>query len=325
MKAIVYRRYGTPDVLELAEVSKPIPHANEVLVRAHAACLNSWDVDFLKGASFMARVWGGLRRPKHPILGTDIAGEVEAVGEQVTTFHPGDVVFGEVSKRFLSIGWGAFAEYACVRENSMAIKPPSMTFEEAASIPQVAALALGGLRYNEDIQPTQSVLINGAEGGVGTFAIQIAKTFGAEITGVGHTDKLDILRSIGADRITDYTQEGVTQNDQRYDLIRDVAAYRPPLDYKRALSRRGAYCVIGGSQARFFQTMFLGLLVRLFSRKKVGTVGANPNGGVDFILKLFEAGKIVPVIDQRDPLSEVAEAFRYFGEGGVKGKIAITI
>jgi NADPH:quinone reductase-like Zn-dependent oxidoreductase len=234
MKAIVYRRYGTPDVLELAEVPKPMPKANEMLVRIRAASLNSWDADFLKGASFIARVIGGLRRPRHPILGTDIAGEVEAVGEDVTKFHPGDVVFGEVSKRLLSIGWGAFAEYACVRENSMTLKPPNMTFEEAAAIPQVAALALECLHYNGDIQPSQSVLINGAGGGVGTFAVQIAKTFGAEITGVDRTDKLDMLRSIGADHVIDYTQEDFTQNGKRYDLIIDVAAYRPPLDYKRA-------------------------------------------------------------------------------------------
>ena len=259
------------------------------------------------------------------MLGTDIAGVVEAVGQNVTRLEPGDEVFGEVSKRLLSIGWSAFAEYVCARASSMTKKPGGMTFDQAAAVPQVAALALGGLRYNGEIQAGQRVLMNGAGGGVGTFLVQIAKSLGAEVTAVDSTDKLDMLRSLGADHVIDYTQEDFTQNGLLYDLIVDVAAYRSTFDYKRALSTSGAYCVIGGSTARFFQTMFLGFWIRLFSSKRMGAVGAKPNEGVVSIIKLFEAGKLVPVIDRRYPLNEVAEAFRYFGEGHVQGKIIITM
>jgi NADPH:quinone reductase-like Zn-dependent oxidoreductase len=324
MKAIVYQEYGSPDVLELKEVEKPTPKDNEVLVKVHAASVNSWDWDRLRGTPFLTRLWG-LRKPKNKILGTDIAGRVEAVSRNVKQLQPGDEVFGELSRRFISTGWGGFAEYVCARENSMLLKPVSMTFEEAAAIPQAAALALGGLRYNGQIQPGQKVLFNGAGGGVGTFAVQIAKSFGAEVTGVDSTRKLDMLRSIGADHVIDYTQEDFTQSGQHYDLILDVAAYRSIFDYKRALSPKGAYGVIGGSQVRFFQTVFLGPWLSMIGSKKMGAVGAKPNEGLAFMIELFEAGKVVPVIDRRYPLSEVAEAFRYFGEGHVQGKIVITV
>ena len=274
----------------------------------------------------MARLMGGgLLKPRHKILGTDIAGRVEALGRNVKQFQPGDEVFGELSWRFVSLGWGGFAEYACARENSMMSKPARMTFEEAAAVPQVAALALGALRYNGQIQPGQKVLINGAGGGVGTLAIHIAKSFGAEVTGVDSTRKLDMVRSLGADHVIDYTQEDFTKNGQRYDLIIDVAAYRSTFYYKRALSPKGAYGVIGGSQARFFQTAFLGPFISMIGSMKIGAVGAKPNEGLDFLIELFEAGKIVPVIDRSYPLSEVAEAFRYFGEGLVQGKVVITM
>ena len=326
MKAILYHRYGSPDVLELEEVQKPAPRDDEVLVKVHAASVNSWDWDLLRGTPFLARlVGGGLLKPRHKILGTDVAGRVEAVGKNVRRLQPGDEVFGELSWRFISLGWGGFAEYVCDRESSMTIKPAGMTFDEAAAIPQVAALALGGLRYNGQIQHGQKVLINGAGGGVGTFAVQIAKYFGAEVTGVDSTSKLDMVRSLGADHVIDYTQEDFTRNGQRYDLIIDVAAYRSTFDYKRALSPKGAYGVIGGSQARFFQTTFLGPWISMIGDKKLGTVGAKPNQGLAFIIELFEAGKVVPVIDRRYPLAEVAEAFRYFGEGHVQGKIVITM
>ncbi len=326
MKAIVYTKYGSPDVLELKEVEKPTPKEDEVLIKVHAASINSWDWDLLRGTPFMARLMGGgLLKPKNKILGTDIAGRVEAVGKNVKQLQPGDEVFGELSRRFLSLGWGGFAEYACAHENSMMLKPASMTFEEAAAIPQVAALALGALRYKGKIQKGQKVLMNGGGGGVGTFVIQIAKSFGAEVTGVDSTGKLDMMRSIGADYVIDYTKEDFTKNGQRYDLILDVAAYRSIFDYKRALSPTGVYGVIGGSIARFFQTMFMGPLITIGGSKKMGATGANPNEGLAFILELFEAGKVKPVIDRCYPLSEVPEAFRYFGEGLVKGKIVITV
>ncbi len=324
MKAIVYEKYGPPDVLQLKEVEKPTPKDDEVLVKVHAASINSWDWDLLRGTRFMARL-GGLLKPKNKILGTDIAGRVEAVGRNVTQFSPGDEVFGELSRRLLSLGWGGFAEYACAHENSMMLKPTSMTFEEAAAVPQAALLALQGLRYKGQIQPGQKVLINGAGGGAGTFAVQIAKSFGAHVTGVDSGRKLDMLCSIGADLVIDYTKEDFTKNGQRYDLILDVAAYHSIFDYKRALSPRGVYGVIGGSMARFFQTAFLGPWISMTGSKKMGAVGAKPNEGLAFIIELFEAGKVKPVIDRCYPLSEVADAFQYFEAGHAKGKVVITL
>ncbi|MCZ6616663.1 MAG: NAD(P)-dependent alcohol dehydrogenase [Gammaproteobacteria bacterium] len=323
MKAIVYRNYGSPDVLNLEEVERPSPKDDEVLVKVHAVSLNSFDQDLLAGR-FMTRPMGFLK-PRHRILGTDIAGRIEAAGVNVETLRLGDEVFGEISRRFISAGWGGFAEYVSVRETSMLPKPASMTFEQAAAIPQVGALALGGLRFNGKIQPGQKILMNGAGGGVGTFVLQIARHFGAEVTGVDSAEKLDMVRSIGADHVIDYAREDFTRNGQLYDLILDVAASRSTFAYRRALSPGGAYAVIGGSQRRFFQTVFLGPLISMFGSKKIGAAGAKPNKGLDFILDLFEAGKLVPVIDRTYPLEETADAFRYLGEGRVQGKIVIVV
>lgn len=325
MKAVVYYQYGSADVLTLEEVPMPVPKADEVLVKVHATSINSYDLDVLRGSPFIARIIGGLRKPKRHILGTDIAGVVESIGAAVGQFQPGDDVFGEVSWRFISVGWGGFAEYACARATSMTRKPASLTFEQAAAIPQVAALALGALTYNGQIQPGQKVLINGAGGGVGTIATQVAKSLGADVTGVDSAEKLELVRSLGADQVIDYTKEDFTRNGQRYDLIIDVAAYRSTFDYKRALAPEGAYGVIGGSLARFFQTVFLGPWIRLFSSKKMGSVGSKPNAGSAWLLDLIEAGKVVPVIDRTYPLSELPEAFRHFAGGHVKGKIVITM
>jgi NADPH:quinone reductase-like Zn-dependent oxidoreductase len=321
MKAIVYTEYGSPDVLRLEEVEKPTPKEDEVLVEVHAASVNDWDWGLLRGKPFLNRLLFGLLKPKIKILGCDIAGRVEAVGRNVKQFQPGDEVFGDIS----GCGWGGFAEYVCARENALALKPASMTFEEAAAVPQAAVLALQGLRDKGQIQPGQKALINGAGGGVGTFAVQIAKSFGAEVTGVDSTRKLDMVRSIGADQVIDYTQEDFTQSGQRYDLILDVAAYHSIFDYKRALSPRGIYVMVGGSTARIFQAMFLGPLISMTGSKKMGILMHKPNKDLAFMKELFEAGKVVPVIDGRYPLSEVPEALRYFGEGHAKGKIVITV
>jgi NADPH:quinone reductase-like Zn-dependent oxidoreductase len=320
MKAIVYTKYGPPDVLQLKEIEKPTPKDNEVLVRVHAASVNSWDWDLLRGTPFLIRLWG-LLKPKYKILGADIAGRVEAVGRNVKQIQPGDEVFGDLCE----CGWGGFAEYVCARENALALKPSSMTFEEAAAIPQAAVLALQGIRDKGQIQPGQKILINGAGGGVGTFALQIAKSFGAEVTGVDSTGKLDMMRSIGADQVIDYTQEDFTKNGQRYDLILDVAAYRSIFDYKRALSPRGIYVLVGGSMARIFQTMFLGPWISMTGSKKMGILAYKPNKDLAYIKELFEAGKVKPVIDRRYPLSEGPEALRYFGEGHARGKVVITV
>ncbi|NVM17614.1 MAG: NAD(P)-dependent alcohol dehydrogenase [Candidatus Lokiarchaeota archaeon] len=321
MKAIVYTKYGPPDVLQLKEVEKPAPKDNEVLIEIHAASLNAPDLDYLRGR-FFARFMG-LLKPKFKILGSDIAGRVEAVGSNVKQFQPGDEIFVNT----FSCGFGAFAEYVCVPENALTLKPASMTFEEAATLPSAAIIALQGLRDKREIQPGQKVLINGAGGGTGTFAVQIAKSFGAEVTGVDNTGKLDMLRSIGADHVIDYTQEDFTKSGQHYDLILDVISHRSIFDYRRALSPKGICVIVGGSTTRIFKTMFLAPLISMFGSKKVCIVGWKINKEEDlvFIIELIKAGKVVPVIDKRYPLSEVAEALRYLEEGHFHGKVVITV
>ena len=319
MKAIVYTKYGPPDVLQLKEVEKPTPKDNEVLVKIHAASINSWDWGLLRGTPFMNRLVFGVLKPKTKILGCDIAGRVEAVGRNVKQFQPGDEVFGDIS----GCGMGGFAEYVCARENVLAPKSASMTYEQAAAVPQAAVLALQGLRKGQ-IQPGQKVLINGAGGGVGTFGVQIAKSFGAEVTGVDSTGKLDMVRSIGADQVIDYTKEDFTKSGRRYDLILDVVVYRSIFDYKRALSPKGIFVMIGGSIPRVF---LIALTAPLITRsKKLVILAHKPNSkDLIFMNDLFEAGKVAPVIDRRYPLSEVAEALRYFGKGHVQGKVVITV
>ena len=320
MKAIVFTKYGSPDFLELKEVEKPTPKENEVLIKVHASSINDWDWGLLRGKPFANRVMFGLLKPKK-ILGCDIAGRVEAIGKNVKQFQPGDNVFGDISGG----NWGGFAEYACARENEIALKPVSMSFEEAAAIPQAGALALQSVYDKAQIQSGQKVLINGAGGGAGTFAVQIAKSLGAEVTGVDSTRKLNMMRSIGADHVIDYTQEDFTKNGQCYDLIIDNAAHHSIFDYKRALSPKGIYVMLGGSTARIFQIMFLGPLISMTGSKKLGILMLKPNKDLAFMKELFETGKVKPVIDRRYPLSEVAEALRYFGEGHTKGKVVITL
>jgi NADPH:quinone reductase-like Zn-dependent oxidoreductase len=319
MKAIVYEKYGPPEVLQLKEVEKPSPKEDEVLVKVHAASINYSDWHVLRGESFLLRLMNGLLKPKHKILGDDIAGRVEAVGRNVKQFQPGDEVFG-ISD------FDAFAEYVCVPENALALKPASMTFEEAAAVPMAGITALQGLRDKGQIQSGQKVLINGASGGVGTFAVQIAKSFGAEVTGVCSTKKLDLVRSIGADQVIDYTREDFTKSGQRYDLILAAGGYHPISDYKRALSPEGIYVCPGGSMAQYFQALLLGPLISMMGSKKLGSMYGKPNQkDYVFLIELFEAGKVVPVIDRRYPLSEVPEALRYYGEGHARGKVVITV
>ena len=322
MKAIVYEKYGPPDVLQLKEVEKPTPKDNEILVEVHAASLNAGDLKMLRGDSFIIRVMNGLLKPKHKILGDDIAGRVEAIGRNVKQFQPGDEVFG-ISD------YGAFAEYRCVTEDKLkylVLKPANMSFEEAAAIPMAAIPALQGLRDKGKIQSGQKVLINGASGGVGTFAVQIAKSFGAEVTAVCSTKKLDMARSIGADHVIDYTKEDFTKNGQHYDLILDVAAHHSIFDFKRALSPTGIYVCIGGSMAQYIKAMLLGPLICLLGSKKMGSMFGNPTQkDYSLVIELFEAGKVVPIIDRRFTLSEVAGALRYLEEGHARGKVIITV
>jgi len=321
MKAIVLTRYGSPDYFELKEVAKPNPKDNEVLIKVFAASINSWDWEILIAKPFVNRLMAGLLKPKRiKILGCDIAGLVEAVGKNVKQFQPGDEVFGDLS----SCGWGGFAEYVCARDNALALKPDSMTFEQAAAIPQAGLLALQALRYREQVQSGQKVLFNGAGGGVGTLGMQIAKSFGAEVTGVDSTEKLDIMRSSGADHVIDYTQEDFTKSGKHYDRIIDVKATRSVSDYKRALSHGGVFVMVGGSSSLVNKLLFLGPWISITESKKVGLLLHKANEGIVFMKELFEAGKVVPVIDRSYSLNEVAEALRYYGKGQVKGKIVIN-
>src|SRR6266849_5057656 len=322
MKAIVLTKYGSPDVLHFKEVEKPTPKDNQVLVRVHAASANPLDWHEMRGSPFIARLMGnGLLKPKDSKLGADVAGQVEAVGKDVTQFKPGDEVFGVCN--------GSFAEYACGKEGRLALKPNNNSFEEAAAIPVAAITALQGLRDKGQIQPGQKVLVNGASGGVGTFAVQIAKSYGTEVTGVCSTRNLDMVRKIGADHVVDYTQEDFTKNEQqRYDLIYDAVGNRSVSDYKRAL-KPGGTCAVAGysSMPRLFEHAVVGPLRSKTGNKKVGLMGmAKLNQkDLDFLKELVEAGKIVPVIDRRYPLSETADAIRYLEEGHAQGKVVITV
>ncbi|UCH94622.1 MAG: NAD(P)-dependent alcohol dehydrogenase [Candidatus Aminicenantes bacterium] len=320
MKAIVYTKYGPPDVLQLKEIEKPTPRDNEVLVNVHAVGVNASDWEMLRGKPLYGRFMG-LFKPGKKILGSDIAGRVETVGKNVKQFKPGDDVFGDIFGHM-----GGFAEYVCAPENTLLQKPAGMTFEEAAVLPQAAVIALQGIRDKGQVQPGQKVLINGAGGGAGTFAVQLAKHFGAEVTGVDSTGKLDMLRSIGADHVIDYTREDFTKKGQHYDLILDMVAYRSIFAYKRALSAKGKYYLVGGSMAALFQTLLLGPWIKMAAGKKLSLLGVRANTkDLAFMTELFEAGKVVPVIDKHYPLSKVAEALLYLGQGHAKGKIVITV
>jgi len=322
MKAIVYTKYGSPDVLQLKEVEKPTPKEDEVLIKVHAASANAADWHLLRADPFLVRLDSGLLKPKNQRLGADMAGQVEAIGSNVKEFKVGDEVFGDLS----GCGFGAFAEYVSVPENVLALKPANMSFEEAAAVPMAAVTALQALRDKGEIQSGQKVLINGASGGVGTFAVQIAKSFGAEVTGVCSTGKMDMVRSIGADHVIDYTQEDFTKSGRRYDLILAANGDKSLSDYKRALSPGGIYVVSGGSMAQIFQGMLLGPLMSMTGNKKMGGLLAVPKQkDLAFMKELIEAGKVVPVIDRHYPLSEVPEAIRYLEEGHARGKVVITM
>ncbi len=323
MKAIVYTQYGSPDVLHLAEVEKPAIKDDEVLVKVHAASVNAADWHLLTADIFLVRLMaGGVLKPKNTILGADVAGRVEAVGRNVKQFRPGDEVFGDV----FGHGGGSFAEYVAAPESALVLKPANLSFEQAAAVPLAAVTALQGLRDKGQIQPGQKVLIQGAAGGVGTFAVQIAKAFGAEVTAVCSTRNGGQARSLGADQVIDYTQEDFTRSGQQYDLILAVNGYHPLGAYKRALTPGGIYVMAGGSPAQMFQALLLGPWLSMIGNRKMGGVSAKSNQKDLVIIKeLLEAGKVVPVIDRCYPLSETAEAFRYLGAGHARGKVVVTV
>jgi NADPH:quinone reductase-like Zn-dependent oxidoreductase len=322
MKAVVYYNYGSPDVLKCEEIEKPTAGDNEVLIKVRAASVNPLDWRLMRGMPYIGRIVFGLRKPKITRPGRDVAGQVEAVGRNVTQFKPGDGVFGACR--------GAFAEYACASESALVTKPDNVTFEQAASVPVAAFTALQGLRDKGKIQPGQKVLINGAAGGVGTFAVQIAKSFGADVTGVCSTRNLDMVRSIGADRVIDYTQEDFTKSGQRYDLIFDLMANHSLLACRRVLNPKGIYIGAGvgtggsliGLLARWITAL---VLSRCVSQKVVIFVAKLRKEDLTVLRELIKAGKVTPVIDRRYRLSEVPEAIRYLEEGHARGKVVITL
>ncbi|MBL7077615.1 MAG: NAD(P)-dependent alcohol dehydrogenase [Kiritimatiellae bacterium] len=321
MKAVVMNRYGTPDVLELKDVAKPTPKADEVLVRVHAASVNDWDWGLLHGTPFVNRMVSGLFTPKVRIIGGDIAGCVEAVGGDVSAFEQGDEVYGDLC---LS-GFGAFAEYVCAPEACLVHKPAGMTFEQAAAIPQAGMLAVQGLIDAGRIQSGQTLLLNGAGGGVGTFALQMAKLYEAEITVVDKPGKLEMLRAMGADHVVDYLKEDFTKGDKCYDLILDTKTNRSPLAYTRVLNPNGTYVTVGGSMPRLLQALVVGPFVSRISSKHVRIVSLKPNKDLAYMNELFEAGELVPVIEGPYKLADVPDALRFFGTGDHKGKITVTM
>ncbi|WKJ90773.1 NAD(P)-dependent alcohol dehydrogenase [Methylomonas montana] len=323
MKAIVFETYGSTEVLRMRDVEKPLPKDNEVLVRVHAASVNAADWRMLRADPFLVRFYAGLLKPtKFQTLGADIAGRVEAVGKNVHQFQPGDEVFGDV----FASGFGGFAEYKCARESELVLKPANISFEEAAAVPLAALTALHGLRDKGRIQAGQKVLINGASGGVGTFAVQLAKYFGAEVTAVCSTGKIDLALSLGADHVIDYTQEDFTRSRRQYDLILAVNGNRSIFDYRGALTPSGAYVMAGGSTGQLFQALLLGPWISLIGKQKMGALTSTPNQkDLLFMKALLESGKIKPIIDRHYPLSEVSKAIRYVEEGHAKGKVAIIL
>ena len=320
MKAVVYTRYGPPETLRLEDVDRPRPKDDEVLIKVRAVSVNASDWETLRGKPLYARI-GGPTRPRFRTLGSDIAGRVEQTGPAVTRFRPGDEVFGDNLAQM-----GGFAEYVCAREKALAAKPTGMSFAEAAAIPQAGVIALQGIRSKGNVQPGQHVLINGAGGGAGSFAVQLAKLAGAEVTGVDRTGKLDFMRSLGADHVVDCTREDFTRTGDRYDLVLDVAAHRSVFDYRRALAPGGRYLYVGGSVSTLLQVLIVGPLIGRTAGKKARLLLVQPNPrDLAAVAELCQAGTIVPVIDRRFSLGEVPDALRYLGEGHAHGKLVITI
>jgi NADPH:quinone reductase-like Zn-dependent oxidoreductase len=322
MKAIVYTEYGSPDVLKLKDVEKPTPKDAEVLVRVDAASANAADLHLLRGTPLLFRPSSGLLKPKKQILGADIAGRVEAVGANVKQFQAGDEVFGDISR----YGFGGFAEYVAVRADALVRKPAGLSCGQAAAVPMAAVTALQALRDTGRIKSGLRVLINGASGGVGTFAVQVARAYGTEVTAVCSTSNVDLVRSLGADYVIDYTKEDFPRNGQRYDLILAANGYHPISAYKRALTATGTYVMSGGSTAQMFQAMLLGPIHSMRGGKKMGNLLTKPNNrDLVFLRELLEAGKVVPVIDRSYPFGDVAEAIRYLEEGHARGKVVISV
>jgi len=320
VKAIVYEKYGGPEVLELKDVPKPVAGDNEVLVKIHAVSINDWDLALLDGTSFVNRLISGLFKPKKKILGSDFAGTIEEVGKDITQFKIGDEVYGDLSGQ-----WGGFAEYVCANEKALAKKPNTMSFQEAAAIPQAAVLAVQGLIDLGKMKAGEKLLINGAGGGVGTYGIQIANIHGVETTVVDSEPKLDMLRQMGAKHTIDYQKEDFTKNRQEYDLILDTKTNRSVIEYFNVLKPNGAYVTVGGSMGKLFQFLLLRPFISLFTKKKVKIVMLKPNKDLAYINELYEAGQIRSVIDGHYTLETTKEAMELFATARHKGKVVISV
>ena len=321
MKAVAYHAYGSPDVLHLEEVPAPVPGDTEVLVRVRAAAVNSWDWEYVQGTPLVNRI-GGLRHPRHPILGADVAGTVEAVGKRVVRLRPGDAVYGDLS----GCGWGGFAEYVCADEDALARKPVAVSYEEAAAVPQAGVLALQALRDVARLRPGERVLVNGAGGGAGTFAVALANLLGASVTGVDSAEKQDLMRSLGVERAMDYAQQDYTRTGERYDVIVDMQAYRRPCDYARALRPAGRFVAVGGSGATLLAVVAAAPVVRLTQGKRLALLLHRPKrADLEYLGALLDAGVLAPAIDRRFALADTPQAVRYFSEGHAQGKVVITV
>jgi NADPH:quinone reductase-like Zn-dependent oxidoreductase len=321
MKAILLKEYGLPNVLEIGEVAKPIPNDNEVLARIHSASINDWDWGLVRGKPFVIRLFFGLKKPKITIPGVDVSGKIEAVGSKVSSFNIGDEIYCDLSE----CGCGGFAEYVCIPEKILSKKPSNISHNDASALPHAGLLALQGLVEKGKVKSGQSILINGAGGGVGTLGIQILKSYGAKVTGVDSDEKLDLMKSLGFDSVMDYRKVDFTGTGEKYDLILDTKSNRSVFKYARSLKKNGTYITVGGSMYRLFEIALLGSLISLFTRRKLSVLIHKPNKGLDQISKLVEKGQIKPVIDGPYGFDKIPEMIQYFGEGKHLGKIVVEI
>jgi len=321
VKAIVCTEYGPASALQIKEVTRPVPKENEVLVKVHATAINDYDWSMVRGRPYLYRLLFGISKPKRPIPGMELAGTVQAVGANATLFDIGDAVYGDISE----YGFGSFAEYICINENALCLKPTSMSFEEAAAIPHASMLAYQGLVDVGQLQKGQKILINGAGGGVGTFGLQIAKMYDAEVTGVDTGGKLNRMKALGFDHVIDYKKEDFSKNGQRYDLILDAKTSRPISAYLRVLQPNGKYVTVGGNIPRLLQLFLLKPLISIVSNKKMHVVNLKANKDLAYFNQLYEDGKIQPLIDGPYDLEEVPWAIQYFGEGKHTGKVVVKV
>ncbi|MDZ7766050.1 MAG: NAD(P)-dependent alcohol dehydrogenase [Melioribacteraceae bacterium] len=321
MKAIILKEYGLPNDLEIGEVAKPIPNDKEVLVKIHSASINDWDWGLVRGKPFVIRLFFGLKKPKITIPGVDVSGKIEAVGSNVSSFKIGDEIYCDLSE----CGCGGFAEYVCVPENQLSKKPSNISYNDASALPHAGLLALQGLVEKGKVKSGQSILINGAGGGVGTLGIQILKSYGVKVTGVDSAEKLDLMKSLGYDSVMDYKKVDFTDTGEKYDLILDTKSNRSVFKYARSLKKDGTYITVGGSMYRLFEIALLGSLISLFTSKKLSVLIHKPNKGLDQISKLVEKGQIRPVVDGPYGFDKIPELIQYFGEGKHLGKIVVEI